>query len=441
MTRIPYSYRPVPLTLAATVALLVTLAVPTLLGAQPTQSSTADTTISSEIPSPDTEPQRAQPAPAPDKSAPDVEIQPAPAPDKSGIDTATDVEIQRRFNELRRELLDHRLKLVDWWLAATALFLTLLGVVVVIAGYFSFQTFREIKTEARQNVATAKKHAEEAESLVEQIKSTREEAQSLLKDINAETAHNDPDKASEVVETVQQSPAASPTDRAVAYAISLQQQGKAEEAIEKWRSIANVAEGVDSQLQARAWFSVGYLYSEEDNWKAVIDANTRAIRLKPDNAYAYNNRGNAKNYLGQYQAALVDLDEAIRLKPDNAYAYNNRGITKKGLDQHEEALVDLDEAIRLKPDMASAYYNRGITKEDLGQPEAALTDYDKALELEPNDAGVYNNRGITKRNLGRLNEAREDYQKALALAQESGNDALIAKVQRNLSRLDNDQAP
>ena len=334
-------------------------------------------------------------------------VRPESAPDKSNMDAATDVEIQRRFNELQRELLDHRLKLVDWWLAATALFLTLLGVVVVIAGYFSFQTFREIKTEARQNVAMAKKHAEEAERLVEQIKSTREEAESLLKNMTAETTHNDPDKASEVVETVQQSPVASPIDRAVAAAISLQQQGKIEEAIKKWSSIANVAEGVDRQLQARAWFSVGYLHGEEDNWEAVLDAYNKAIRLKSDYVVAYNNRGNAKDLLGQHEAALADYNEAIRLKPDMAEAYHNRGNVKRALSQHESALTDYNEAIRLKPNYAYAY----------------------------------NGRGIAKQSLGRLNEAREDYQEALALAQKSGDEDLIVMVEHNLSRLDNDNAP
>ena len=56
-------------------------------------------------------------------------------------------------------------------------------------------------------------------------------------------------------------------------------------------------------------------------------------------------------------------------------------------------------------------------------------------------ASAYNNRGVTKKNLGRPNEAREDYQKALALAQESGDEDLIAKVQSNLSQLDKGEAP
>ena len=41
---------------------------------------------------------------------------------------------------------------------------------------------------------------------------------------------------------------------------------------------------------------------------------------------AYYNRGVAYDDLGQYQRAIQDSDTAIRLKPDYANAYNNRGI-------------------------------------------------------------------------------------------------------------------
>ena len=311
----------------------------------------------------------------------------------------------RNFDELKRELLDHRLKLVDWWLAATAIFLTSMSVfmtffviVIAIVGYFGFQRFEDIETRA-------KGHAEEAGRIVEQIKGMHGTAQTLVESMNVEAIYySDSDKASEAMETVQQNPL---IDRARTDAISLQQKGKVEEAIEKWRSIANIVGETNIQIQARAWFSVGYLYSEEDNWEAAIHAYDKALELKPDMGNVYNNRGNAKNGLGQHEAALADYAKAIELKPD----------------------------------MAEAYYNRGNAKNGLGQHEAALADYAKAIELKPGLAEAYYNRGFTKRNLGRLNEARQDYQKALALAQKSGNEGLIAIVQDNLSQLDNDEAP
>ena len=51
-------------------------------------------------------------------------------------------------------------------------------------------------------------------------------------------------------------------DRAIADAYSLQRAGRIDDAIERWRSIANIAETIDNDLAARAWLSVGYLLYE-----------------------------------------------------------------------------------------------------------------------------------------------------------------------------------
>ena len=213
------------------------------------------------------------------------------------ISTTGEGEIQRRFNDLRREVLDDREKLVDWWLTATAIFLTLLGIVAVIAGYLSFKRFREIEAEARQNVTASQQYTEEARHLVEEIKAKRHEAESLMEGLNAQIASDDPGKATQAILSVRQNPEASLTDKAISDAVSLQQQGKRDAAIEKWRAIAHVVEGSDNDLAARAWFSVGYLAMDEDPKGSVL-ANDRAIRLKPDYARAYNNRGAAKHELG-----------------------------------------------------------------------------------------------------------------------------------------------
>ena len=59
----------------------------------------------------------------------------------------------------------------------------------------------------------------------------------------------------------------------------------------------------------------------------AIAAYTQVIRLKLNHVVpgVYNNRGLAKDKLKRYFDAITDYDIAIRLKPDYAYAYINRG--------------------------------------------------------------------------------------------------------------------
>lgn len=179
---------------------------------------------------------------------------------------ATEVEIQRRFNELRREFLDDRTDTINWWLTATAIFLTLIGVVVPIVGaiaaYFGFNRFRRIEEEARRSVDQARRSAEEAERHVKRIRERREQAEEYVQRIQRDSPeqtttaytpeYRDLDKIDDLA-----------LERAISDAYSLQEGGRIEEAIAKWRSIANVAEGTDNELAARAWFSVSYLLQEE----------------------------------------------------------------------------------------------------------------------------------------------------------------------------------
>ena len=78
--------------------------------------------------------------------------------------TVIDVEIQSRFNELRRELLADRVSVFDWQLTITAIALTL---VFGIVSFLGFRRFLEIETAARKGAESAARHAEDAERLVQ----------------------------------------------------------------------------------------------------------------------------------------------------------------------------------------------------------------------------------------------------------------------------------
>ncbi len=150
-----------------------------------------------------------------------------------------------------------------------------------------------------------------------------------------------------------------------------------------------------------------------DSQKA-IEYLTAAIRLKPDYADAYNNRGLAYDNLGQHQRAIEDYNQAISLKPDFAAAFNNRGLAYDNLGQHQRAIEDYNEAMRLQPNNAITYNNRGRAYHDLGQHQRAIEDYNEAIRLKPDDADAYNSRGIAYLLHGNKELGCRDAQKACA---------------------------
>ena len=195
------------------------------------------------------------------------------------------------------------------------------GIAVPIVSYIGFDRFREIEKEARKLVAEIEKDRDKVFSIREVAVSTGEEVVRIRKALTSETVAVEPDKAGKAARSAQADPAASPIDRAISAAILFQQQGNIEKAMEKWHSAANVVDGSDDKLGARAWFSVGYLHRKESRYQEAVDVYDEAIRLKPEDAVAYYNRGTAKQRLGRSEDALADYDEAIRLESDYADAW------------------------------------------------------------------------------------------------------------------------
>ena len=84
---------------------------------------------------------------------------------------------------------------------------------------------------------------------------------------------------------------------------------------------------------------------------------TTAIRLDPDDACAYVERGSIYDDLGKYNIAIADFTTAIRLDPDGAdgsfckmHAYHSRGITYMNLGEYNTAIADFTTYFKLNPD-------------------------------------------------------------------------------------------
>jgi tetratricopeptide (TPR) repeat protein len=76
---------------------------------------------------------------------------------------------------------------------------------------------------------------------------------------------------------------------------------------------------------------------------AMEDYN-KAIQLNPNDAVAYNNRGNAYHAQGQYDRAIEDYNKAIQLNPNYAQAYAFRGAAYVGKGQYDRAISDFQKA-------------------------------------------------------------------------------------------------
>ncbi len=144
----------------------------------------------------------------------------------------------------------------------------------------------------------------------------------------------------------------------------------------------------------------------------------QAIQIDPKDEDAYNARGLAYYGKGQKEfsiKAIADYDMAIKLKPDFAVAYMNRGNAKTDLEQYDSNIEDQTRAIQLSPKMSRAYSARAAAYHRKKMYDKAIEDYDRSLELSSKDGEAYCGRGNSYYRSGKYDQAIKDYDQAISL--------------------------
>lgn len=112
-------------------------------------------------------------------------------------------------------------------------------------------------------------------------------------------------------------------------------------------------------------------------------------RLSIDKVYApeaYIARANLYDMAGGFEQAIADYETAIRLNPNLAITYQQRGMAYLGHDMQKEAIADFNKAIELEPANASFYYNRGLSHVLSARYSLAMQDLSKSVEGNPRES-------------------------------------------------------
>jgi tetratricopeptide (TPR) repeat protein len=190
----------------------------------------------------------------------------------------------------------------------------------------------------------------------------------------------------------------------------MESRGKFQEAIDAYTKAL-----AQRPNNATTYYDRGVAYGRLNSWKEATDDYSRSIEHDPGMARAYNNRATAYAEQHQYQKAIADFTKAISLDPRGALTYRNRGLAYHDLGQVNQAIEDYTVAIRLDPSVFDGLFERGNAYLDTGDYKKAVADFDRAIAIDPTHATAWLNRGEAYRRLGDSKRAEEDTAKARQL--------------------------
>ncbi|MDG2397085.1 MAG: tetratricopeptide repeat protein [Flavobacteriaceae bacterium] len=171
-----------------------------------------------------------------------------------------------------------------------------------------------------------------------------------------------------------------------------------------------------SKISVEEIFNIAESKQTSKDYIGAINEYSKALNMKPDYTYAYNNRGFLKYQLKDYNGAISDYSKVIDIDPAYPIAYYNRALAKKNLKDYYGALNDYNNAIKLRPDYAIAYNNRGNIKFNLKDYRGAIMDYTNAIRFKSKGpVKIFTNRGVSKELLGDLKGACSDWKVAARL--------------------------
>jgi len=169
---------------------------------------------------------------------------------------------------------------------------------------------------------------------------------------------------------------------------------------------------------ASAWNVRGVLLANKTEFGAALRCLDRAIRLDPNLAEAYTNRGRVLMALGHDKAgsALESFDKALRLSPGNMEALVDKAKALRSLGRTKEELACYEKISKVVTDVPAIWIRMGDIELEEGNFHDAVTNYDNALSIDSEKVTALVHRAIGLSMIKRWNEAVKSAEKATKLA-------------------------
>jgi len=176
-----------------------------------------------------------------------------------------------------------------------------------------------------------------------------------------------------------------------------------------------------SSIHANLMLMLGVLNWRKGDYEKATEMLQNALNISSkmrDNLFeakCFNAIALVETSLEQNEKAIDSYKQAIRLAPDQIFAWNNLGNLCLQIDRNHEAMIAFQKTLENKPSDPIAWNGLGNVYLRSGYIDDAIMAFNKSIKLAPSLPHPWNGLGEVYANSGQLNEAVDAYQKAIAL--------------------------
>lgn len=124
----------------------------------------------------------------------------------------------------------------------------------------------------------------------------------------------------------------------------------------------------------------GIAYYKKGDYDNAIAEYTKAIRINPNSALGYQNRGDAYSKEGKKDKAITDFNKAIGIIKNQAHPFSIAGYLHWLNNEFDAAISDFTKAIDVFPS-DSIYFERGYTYLKISDNDKAIADFTQAISI------------------------------------------------------------
>ncbi|KAK3699161.1 hypothetical protein QZH41_011884 [Actinostola sp. cb2023] len=167
---------------------------------------------------------------------------------------------------------------------------------------------------------------------------------------------------------------------------------------------------------APVYFLIGICHSELFEHHNGLDAFNNAIKVNPEYAEAFYQRGLTKMKL-RYTRGIHDFNRALAINPKLFQAFLSRAAYYGMKNRCSKGIMSCNEAIKLQPRSVRAYLYRGALKYHIKAYGLAVKDLTEAVAIDCRCSLAYFNRAVCYHGMKFYQKALMDYSTVMLLEQ------------------------